>query len=286
MKSFLQHFIFSSLFISTAIFALGKQYEWDPINGQRCSFLCDIIPPQTDVLKVFGSPSSMRFPYRRLKALAWNLYKGRTEDFQKEFIKLSHGKDLILTSEMSLAPMPRQTYDQLKGFHWAFATQFLMSDGFETGVGIGSKTAPSNMDFSRTEWLEPYVKAPKTIVMATYPLTGTSQELLVLSIHGMNFRGNEGIEKQIKQILPKIKSHDGPVLFAGDFNTKNNRRLETVRSLLKEAGLTRVQWENPNEGKQLDDAFVRGLVIHRALINRETIDLGSDHPALEINFSY
>lgn len=58
-----------------------------------------------------------------------------------------------------------------------------------------------------------------------------------------------------------IRAHQGPVLFAGDFNTKNDERVEVLARMLAEVGLASVTWDNPLQGKQLDQAYARGLKV-------------------------
>lgn len=63
------------------------------------------------------------------------------------------------------------------------------------------------------------------------------------------------------EVIPLIHSHVGPVLFAGDFNTKNEERVNVLGEMLLAEGLVCVTWDNPLPGKQLDQAYVRGLKV-------------------------
>eukprot|EP01098_Paradermamoeba_levis_P016105 TRINITY_DN8488_c0_g1_i1.p1 TRINITY_DN8488_c0_g1~~TRINITY_DN8488_c0_g1_i1.p1 ORF type:complete len:271 (-),score=51.58 TRINITY_DN8488_c0_g1_i1:95-907(-) len=249
-----------------------------------CNLLGHILPSSDKVLTRFGNATSEALP-QKLKVIVWNIYKGRKADFGKEFEELSSGSDLVLLQEMvlgndNISPL----YECRSDLQWEHATNFIMADNqVRAGVGTGSTSKPLSIDFRVTDDLEPFVKLPKTIIITRYAIHNSSQQLLVLNIHGINFRGTQGLENQINQVLPLIQAHQGPVLFAGDFNTKNNERVVTLGRMLQSVGLESVVWENPLPGKQLDQAYVRGIGVERAFIR--TAVNGSDHPLLWLEIS-
>jgi endonuclease/exonuclease/phosphatase (EEP) superfamily protein YafD len=82
--------------------------------------------------------------------------------------------------------------------------------------------------------------------------------------------------------LKELQRHNGPIIFAGDFNTKNPSRVALTKRILAKAGLKQAPWENPTKKKQLDDAFTRGVTVKRARLIHDYVDKGSDHPAIEL----
>lgn len=260
--------------------------EWDPNQWNDCSYGCKKIPPDSQVLKKFSTGSQENLDSNRFRVLAWNLYKGRKPNFRQAFLKLTQDADVILTSESVDSDPVQSSKLSIQGMGWDFATNFLMKDNVGTGVSVGSRAVARDVRFSRTDDLEPFVKSPKAIIMATFGIPGFQQRLLAISIHGINWDDDEALGRQLRKILPELKKHKGPIVFAGDYNTKNQIRVDIAKQVLGEAGLKRVSWDNPTQGKQLDDAFVRGVEVHSARLIHDYVDDGSDHPAIDLDMTY
>jgi endonuclease/exonuclease/phosphatase (EEP) superfamily protein YafD len=275
MKSFLFFPVLSFCVLSFS--ALAGTSTYGP-----CSFECQSIPDDAQVLRNFGQGTKTQLNSNHLKILSWNLYKGRMQDFTPVFAQLSQGKDLVLLSEATTDAPVATAMENVKDFGWIFSVSFEMTNQVGTGTAIGSYAEARNAHFYRTTDVEPFVKSPKTITVAEYAWPGSSETLLVLSIHGINWSGDEALDRQLRMVLPELQQHKGPVLFAGDFNIKNPNRLVVAQKVLAEAGLTRVTWDNPNTSKQLDDAFTRGVAVQRAHLINDYINKASDHPAIEL----
>lgn len=246
-----------------------------------CSYACKSIPPDSEVARYFGQDSANYLKSKKLSVLAWNIYKGRGAEFIPAFQFLSKDRDLVLLSEATTSAPVTNSFDLLRNFGWNFSVSFLMKENIGTGTAIGSYARPFDVHHYRTRDLEPMVNSPKAMTVAKFSIAGTSEKLMVISIHGINWVGDDAIVRQVQQVLPDIKAHNGPVLFAGDFNFKNQNRVTLVSNLLATVGVTRVPWQNPLK-KQLDDAFTRGLKVNKAFLNQSFIDTGSDHPAIEL----
>lgn len=268
-----------TVFSSPIVFA---QQQEQPFEYGNCSFACKSIPPDNEVPRYFGQAAASQLKSKRLNVLVWNLYKGRKEEFIPAFQFLSANRDLVLVSEATTSDPVTTAFDLLPNFAWNFSVSFLLKDEVGTGTAIGSYAKALEVKHYRTKDIEPFVNSPKAITSAKFAIAGSKETLLVLSIHGINWSGDEAIVRQVQDVMPAIKAHTGPVLFAGDFNFKNATRLTEVTELLATAGVDRVNWENPSK-KQLDDAFTRGLKVHRAYLNNEHINTGSDHPAIELD---
>lgn len=252
-------------------------------DGHRpCNLLGHSLPAHGEVLSKFGSEASSDPLPQTFKVFVWNIYKGRKPTFGTEFKALDY--HLLLIQEMALSAELMPIYETHSKLQWEHAANFFLKDGVRTGVGTGSVSKALSVDFRVTDDLEPFAKLPKTIIITEYALQGVSETLLVLNIHGINFRGTEGLKNQINQVLPIIHNHKGPVIFAGDFNTKNDERVETLTEMLLTEGLEIVVWDNPLKGKQLDQAYVRGLKVDYAHILTDAS--GSDHPALLLEFTH
>lgn len=272
------------IFLTTAmIFTLSSQIFINTSNAYgSCSFLCDNIPDDNHVMHSMGQASLPTLNSTHLSILSWNLYKGRMKDFAKDFAILTKNRDLIMLSEATTGTPISTSMSRLTGYAWYLAAAFNMKDNIATGTALGSKAVAHNVHFYRTTDVEPFVKSPKALTVAEYAIPGSRLTLLAVSIHGINWSGDDALGRQLNMILPELKKHEGPIVFAGDFNTKNPSRLVLAQKILGQAGLKRVPWENPLKKKQLDEAFTRGVTVKRARLINDYIGTGSDHPAIDL----
>jgi endonuclease/exonuclease/phosphatase (EEP) superfamily protein YafD len=135
---------------------------------------------------------------------------------------------------------------------------------------------------------EPLVGTPKSATFVKYPVSGKEHELLVVSVHGINFETNGAFKRQMRQLKTEIEKHEGPVLLAGDFNTWNHSRSSHLSSLISRLGLVEASYKNGEArlsfaGHFLDHIYTRGVVVNNALVVAESI--GSDHKPFLLDFS-
>lgn len=96
-------------------------------------------------------------------------------------------------------------------------------------------------------------------------------------------------------ITPLLQTHQGPVLFGGDFNTNNENKWNILEKLIMEdSGLTPVVF-SPDDRKTantwlfwqadlpIDHIFTRGLSVTDSRVWKEF--KGSDHDALSITIT-
>ncbi len=274
-----------SLILVISLNAHAKLRSHDPAYGD-CSFACKEIPVASEVMRRLGQNKFTQLHSSRLQILSWNIYKGGQTGFTNDFQRLTANKDIVLLSEVITADPVAKSMTSVTGFAWDIAVSFLMKKQIGTGTAVGSYATNLSPGFYRTKDVEPFVKSPKTTAKAEYLLPNSTKKILVLSIHGINWSGDDSLVRQLQMTIEDIKKHDGPVVFAGDFNIKNSTRLQVAIDILATAGLERVAWDNPENGDQRNDAFTRGVVVHRAELINDVIDSGSDHPAIVLDIEW
>ena len=266
---------------------LRKVLFGDNSDSQRnCNFLCFHVPgPDENIETTFGTPTQSKLP-ASFKVLVWNVYKGRKENWHEDFSRVAPSLDLALIQEIKLDDPMKEALLSMNGAEWVMGTSFFMKDMIRTGDGIGSRVKPVSSEVLRTPDLEPFVKSPKLTIFTEYPIENSTETLLVATLHAINFRKTEGMVHQVQQAQEVIRAHRGPVLYAGDFNTKNDSRLTVLDQMTSEVGLSRVPIEDEPESRKtpLDHAYIRGLKVNQARIVSELIS--SDHPAIELDLSY
>ena len=83
--------------------------------------------------------------------------------------------------------------------------------------------------------------------------------------------------REIEKVLKKISDHEGPILYAGDFNTFSKTYIREVDRIMSTIGLERVVLDaDPRSATTaLDQLYVREINVLSAKV--ETGYLHSDH---------
>lgn len=256
--------------------------------GEPCGWGCLEIPSPQDALFVLGEPLRGELSSESIRVLNWNVYKGDLGSFKDSFYRLAQGRDLFLLQEIvKQSPKVEPVLLSVPGFGWMEAISFVMSSGTPTGVALGASVKPKNVRYLRSQDVEPFALTPKVSLLAEFSILNLKEKLLVATVHALNFTDDASFTRQIQAIGKQLFQHRGPVLVAGDFNTWNEARFQILDQWMSEAGLKRASYDNvgnhPSVGLQLDHAYTRGLVVKKAHFINEVVNVGSDHPALELD---
>ena len=241
--------------------------------------------------------------------VSWNIAKESAGDWSHTRknrtlrARLSRA-DLLLLQEVcvtssgvaaGLAPLLRAN-----DYGWVFAASFesaLLGCGTDapTGVLTASRAEPSAVTALRSRHRELGL-TPKTTLASTFALDDCAGTLLVINTHLLNFEwlGTDDVADQLARIGERITAHSGPVILAGDLNTRNAKRLSLVRQLAARHGLRAVFDDAPGGRTQsifgggfaLDHVFYRGLrVVSPGSVGNETTQALSDHNSLTVTFA-
>ncbi|MFD1007161.1 MULTISPECIES: endonuclease/exonuclease/phosphatase family protein [Oceanisphaera] len=213
--------------------------------------------------------------------LSWNIYK-QQGDWQAELNQWLNNSDLLLLQEANASDELHQWLRQQE-YHW-FQVAAFNWNGIGNGVLTAAKGQPSQVCGKRL--LEPATRIPKSLLFSYYSLQGSSQQLLLVNLHAINFslRGRT-YNEQLNMISNVIGDYTGPVIVAGDFNRWNGRRAGFLASWAAKEQLTEAL-PNPDIrtrfwGYPLDAVFYRGLTLEQAQGLEST---ASDHHALQMRF--
>lgn len=270
------------VFFSLAVVTAQASDILFPNERQDCRFKCHEIPDPSEVVKAFGRPVTAALTRPNVSVLAWNVYKGRKTPFFQDFQTLASNRDIVMLSEATDGPEVKTALDRLP-MAWIMGINFFMKDMVGTGLVTGSYAQAQRVGYTRTEDFEPFVKSPKVILLTIYKHAPSKTDLLILNIHGINWVDSVKFERQIRSVEDVIAKHQGPILFAGDFNLKSPERMGVLQKVLEPYGLRRAPWTNARPEKQLDDAFLRGFQVRTARLVYEVRDVSSDHPALDLD---
>lgn len=210
------------------------------------------------------SPSQSKI----LRVTVWNVQKGHHSRFQKEFTHLSENSDLMLLQEVLLHKEKRKALAARRDATWVMAEAW-RRNGVPTGTAILSAFQFFFSFGLLSPDSEPIANTPKSSVSFVMPIKGQTQPLLVVNTHAINFTRNWAYTRHMQSVSRFISSHEGPVLWAGDFNTWRSSRWKILHDEVKILGLSAVSFKKDPRNLVLDHVFVRGLKVSGAqVLNR------------------
>lgn len=211
----------------------------------------------SEISSLAASPASLAPLANSFELLVWNVHKGAARDaWARDMKALSSSADVVFLQEgMQDAFMPDALAKTEHAFWMAKSFEYSATKA-ATGVISGFKNAIARMWFRRSPGREPILNTPKMSLLSILPLTN-GRRLLMINIHAINFVGNDAFKEQILDLMNEIRAFDGPVIFAGDFNTWNPGRSRFLKKTLAAIGMNEVIPAGAL-GARLDYIFERG----------------------------
>lgn len=220
----------------------------------------------------------------RTSVLIWNVYKEGKKNFKDEFMTYEQklNPQVTMLQEALLTENLKATC--LKESDCYFSEAFKVDqEGF--GVLTSSRYPILEAKALHSDELEPLLSTPKTSLITVLQIG--DQRIMFINTHGINFVTLYAYEVQLQEIVTQAKDFDGPILWAGDFNSWNPGRNTLLTQAAQDLQLKEGVIENEKlikkfMGFKLDRVFTRGLKIEKA----EALKChGSDHNPLYIEFS-
>ncbi|MEL4427631.1 endonuclease/exonuclease/phosphatase family protein [Shewanella indica] len=215
--------------------------------------------------------------------LIWNIQKQQNGQWRSRLDDFTTGRQLVLLQEASLDP-GMYLYLNTAQWFWRFANAFSVLDT-PAGVMNLSRSAPLSSCGYRT--LEPWLRLPKTALVAEYPLSDGSL-LTVVNVHGINFSvGIEEYRQQLKSLTEALAGEKitDPIILAGDFNTWSEERSQLLARFVSSLGLKEAHFVEDNRvrvlGYPLDHLFYRGLKPKELYVPETDV---SDHNPMVASF--
>ncbi len=230
---------------------------------------CGYSPVQKPFVKTGDSYSSAAIEGSRVRILVWNIHKEVSQDkWKNEFLEIvkntNNAPAIILLQEFRMEKSMHQFFiDDLKlGWEFSGNTYQKKHDAY-SGVLTASKTKPSEAEALLSKGLEPFTNTPKAVLLTKYPLQKGTPDLLVVNVHGINFKiGLKDFKAQIRSIADRVRLHDGPVIVAGDFNTWSKTRDNLLNRIFEDVKLKKIEFKSKEKdiettfGNPLDHIFI------------------------------
>lgn len=267
----------------TLLFILSGCFQYPaPLTSDR---LCDpaaLVVTQAKPTST-ATTAEERLPSSRLTLFIWNSFKGKTDGWLTDLSVLSQDHQLLLLQETYLKDDLLSYLDDSR-WNWSMATTFRYKT-IPTGVLTGSRIA-ADLHCQLTA-MEPWIRLPKGILVSRYPLTDTTEKLVVANVHLINFTINtKAYKDQLKRLQSILLQHNGPLIVAGDFNTWNSARSRLVEKFMSDLQLTPVEFSNSVRsevfGRKVDHVYYRDMELTSAIGVAVTT---SDHNPMAVTFS-
>ena len=249
------------------------------------------IPKDSDVLlRINPNRKAQAIAPESIKILIWNIYKGGKDSWASDYRKISKGMDILMLQEVITDSKMMRGIKEDNERTYFLATSFFdkKSGNARSGVATASSYSPVKVAWQRSKYREPLVKTPKMTGLTSFDLSGTSKNLLTVNIHAINFVSSRKLEHMIHAGLKVISAHEGPAIFAGDFNTWSEKKLKMMRRLMAKYSMKEVTFANDGRmkafGNTLDHVFVRDLKIIKSTVFNKIE--GSDHKAMYIEAAF
>ena len=231
----------------------------------------------------------------KIRVLNWNIAKNnQDESWIRDFetILADYQPNLICLQEVRMCAEAKHLVEVAE-LGWSFAPNFI--DTFHNsyaGVLTAARASCVARKAYTTAHFEPVTKTPKVSLFTEYVIAGSTQTLMVINTHLINFVDLEKFKTQLHDLETTIASHTGAVILSGDFNTWNRSRLLMLTTMVKRLELTRAKFP-PDEAQNikrflfsppLDHIFYRGL--QQNYLSAKVLDhvTSSDHKPMLVEF--
>src|SRR5256885_928877 len=172
-----------------------------------------------------------------IRVLTWNIHKEEDAGWQDDLAKFVQSNDIVLLQEVTLNDALRRVIENAK-LRWILASSFAYGQ-HDVGVLTAARVAPIANCTQRA--VEPLLRIPKSAVVSWFRLADRPQTLAVVNVHAINFSVLlASYREQLESLAGVLESHQGPIIFAGDFNTWREARMQVVAQVAARLGLKEV----------------------------------------------
>lgn len=222
-----------------------------------------------------------------IRCLVWNIYKAKHRHWQRDFMRLVSGCNLVLLQESIIDAPTDGVFIEDTPHEWIMARSYRQPlTGVATGVKTGCTAVSKQSAFYFSPHTEPLLNTQKLLLVTRYALADEVAELLVLNMHSINFVSTRKYVEQLDQITLALGEHKGPVILAGDFNTWNPARLGHFLAICETADMTEARMQRTGRlaqlNQHLDHVFYRGLTL-RSIESLAQVQ-SSDHAPISVTF--
>lgn len=253
-------------------------------NSAEKTFISELPSCQSLSLKSHSLNKTQGLDPDNIAFLNWNLYKGNGDNWQSDLSAFAKSHHVMTIQEAWLSDELTMLLDG-HDFNWVMNTAFYLQGAAAGVMNVSSFEAWQSCGFKTKE---PLIRIPKSTLVSYYSIEGFDKKLLVANIHGINFTlGTQSYRQQLLMLYQAIKSHEGPMIMAGDFNSWSSSRMSQVNKLVELLSLSKLEYSVNHKthifGNAIDHVFYRGLEVLSHQVQQVS---SSDHNPISVNFRY
>lgn len=239
------------------------------ISSAQSSILCDRNSNQNFIR---FSKGIAPLNHQTLQVLSWNVLKFERPNSFEDLVVLASTADITFIQESMHSSGLEKNFTEKISMDWTFFKSFCKNNG-ASGVQTGTRFQQLDVEMRKSPAVEPIVKTPKVTGFSTVEIQG--KKVLLVNIHGLNANTGKDFEKHMDQAASVIAKFNGPVIWAGDFNTWSPTRTIYLINIAKKMGLQLLIPAVDNRKLKLDHILVRGF----KMVSLEILDTyqSSDH---------
>ncbi len=215
------------------------------------SALCD----SNDSLVRFSN-SIVPTETKTIEVLTWNVLKFKRENSFLDFTSLTGKADVAFIQEAIHSAELQSKTAQSVSMDWTFFKSFCREYG-ASGVQTGTRYPQLDADAMLAPAVEPVVNTPKVTGFSVVEISG--RKVLLINVHGLNANKGLDFEKHMDQIVEVAAKFEGPIIWAGDFNTWSPARLTYLKNKAQSIGMVLLVPETDTRKLKLDHILVRGF---------------------------
>lgn len=202
--------------------------------------------------------------------LSWNAHKLADKKYFFDLKKLSETTDIMMVQEAIHTTAWQNAFASHMPFAFSFNKSFCWNDT-ANGVLTASRFGLANNVALVSPGVEPGSFTPKVSGYSQVKIGNTWVH--IMNTHALNFNVGISFENQIDQLVNFLKQVQGPIIWAGDFNTWNPLRMNYLNEQAKALGLVHLTPKNDSRTLKLDHIYVRGfLVTSTEILDNKTSD--------------
>lgn len=225
-------------------------------------------PPPKDQLLRLSDSASFGSVQETFKIATWNLWKQRHEKFYPEFTDLWAKTDILCGQEFWMK----------NSFLGINASVFFGANFNYKGHYAGQITASrfdTQLAFAQLSlYKELFLGSQKGVLITQYDIWGRNERLLVINIHGLLTRGLKEWKQLVDYGFFVASNHSGPVVYLGDFNTKDKERADYLSQKARDCDFT--EHYSPMQAR-----YDRILTRNIERLSYKVLELeSSNHPAI------
>lgn len=213
--------------------------------------------------------------------VTWNAYKLSDDNFLPDLLTLSQDADLFLIQEAMHGDQLAEQLSAQFPFEFSFFKSFCNSDKLATGVMNMARHKLANNRTLVSPYNEPFSATPKVSGYSLIEVPGIGP-VHVINTHGLNFNLGKKFAKQIDQVVAFAEQLQGPLIWAGDFNTWSDWRKDHLRKATQKLRLQHLKPAYDTRHLKLDHVYSRELSVKSVdlLVNIRS----SDHLPIKVVF--